>query len=374
MPGRQIPNHPDGGGEHRCGKDGAGVIARVKPLQTEWHKGGQAQQGETEIDTGTFHGLARAFRESTGKDFTEKQAKDATKIAADVKDASNTADAAQDRLLKEVAPDKPTKESVKKSEDIIKTVKSGAAWTPEQAKALWEVAKGKYIDKGVTDFNDIRAGLATDYGLSKADISTGLASPKGARVLTDDMYAKMAERRRVINQARQWLANEKYPKWEQFMRGVPNAFFNIATFGHGTVGPITHAGVQIFNPSVTKDWIKNFGRGFKLMGLHDKGAYHEQMTQDLMRDPNFIKAKRAGLANDPSRYQDDYQNPGAIKMFKDIGLAGNRGFDGLKFLRQDMFNKRWAGLPENPKKYPCTTKNIPSWSGNKDRQNNFMKP
>lgn len=325
-------------------------IEKVKPMQTEWHKIGQAQQGETEVDTGTFHGLSKAFFQSTGKEFTPKQATDAKRIADNVKGTTEAADVAKDKVLKEVGlPNKTTEASVKAAKNVIKTVKAGAEWSPIQAKALWHVAKAEYLDKGITDFNDIRAGLAIDYGLSKADIATGLASPKGVRPLTDAMYAKMAERRRVINQAKQWLASAKYPKWEQFMRGVPNAFFNIATFGHGTVGTVTHAGSQIFNPSVTKDWITNFGRGFKLMGLHDKGAYHEQMTQDLVRDPNFIKAKRAGLANDPFRYQDDYQNPGVVKMFKGLGLAGNRGFDNLKFLRQDMFNKRWDGLPDGLK-------------------------
>jgi hypothetical protein len=54
-------------------------------MQTEWHKMGQAQQGETDIDTGTFTGLARAYRDSTGKEFTPQQAAEARKIAANVK-------------------------------------------------------------------------------------------------------------------------------------------------------------------------------------------------------------------------------------------------------------------------------------------------
>lgn len=333
-------------------------IDRIKPLQTEWHKGGQAQQGETEIDTGTFHGLARAYRESTGKDFTPKQETDAKRISGEVKKRQDAADAAKDKLLKAVDDKKAaTKESVAAAEKIIIKHKSGATWTPEEAKALWHVAKANYLEQGVNDVNDIRAGLATDYGLSKADIFTGLASPKGVRTLTDEMYAKMAERRRVINLAKQWLADSKYPGWLQAAKATPKFFFNLATFGHGSVGMITHAGNQMFDPMAVKDYWQNFGRQFLLMGWHEAkafggpgmGGYHERMMQDLVRDPNFIKAKRAGLANDPFKYQDDYQNSAAVKFFKDIGLSGNRGFDALKLFRQDRFNRRWEALPASLK-------------------------
>lgn len=325
-------------------------VERVKPLQTEWHRQGQAQQGETVIDTGTFHGLARAVRDVTGRDLTPKEVTEAQDHASTVKGATDAADAAQDKVLKAVGlPRKTTPESIEAAKDVIKTVKPGSEWTPVQAKALWHLAKNGYLDKGKTDFNDIRAGLATDLGLSKDDIARGMASPKGVRTITDEMYAKMAERRRVIQQAKQWVADTKYPGYQRFFRGIPNAFFNLATFGHGTVWTITHAGNQYFLPKASGELFKDLGRSFKLMGVTDKGAYHERMMQDLVRDPNFITAKRAGLANDPFRYQDDYQNPGVVKLFKDIGLMGNRGFDGMKMFRQFRFNQEWGAMPESLK-------------------------
>lgn len=325
-------------------------VERIKPLQTEWHRQGQAQQGETEIDTGTFHGLARAYRDATGKDFTEKQSADAKRISTAVKDKTTEATEAQDKLLKAVDDGtKPTKDTVAEAAKAVTTREPGTPWTPQDAKALWHLAKAQYLDKGITDINDIRAGLATDYGLSKEDIYNGLASPKGARVLTDEMYAKMAAQRRVTNLAKQWVAEAKYPGYEKFFRGIPNAFFNLATFGHGTVWTVTHAGNQYFLPKATGQLFKDLGRSFKLMGAHDNGAYHERMMQDLVRDPLFIKAKRAGLANDPFRYQDDYQNAGVVKLFKSIGLMGNRGFDGMKLFRQFRFNQEWESLPDSLK-------------------------
>ncbi len=321
-------------------------IDKIKPMQTEWHKIGQAQQGETEIDTGTFHGLQKAVYEATGRDMTPKEATEAKQIVTKVKDATEATEAAQDKVLKTVGlPTKTTDASIKAAGDVIKTIKPGDEWTPVQARALWHVAKANYIDRGKTDFNDIRAGLATDYGLSKDDIARGMAAPKGVRPLTNEMYAKMAERRRVINQAKQWVADAKYPGYQKFFRNIPNAFFNLATFGHGTVWTITHAGNQYFLPKASGELFKDLGRSFKLMGVTDKGAYHERMMQDLVRDPNYITAKRAGLANDPFRYQDDYQNPGVVKVFKDIGLMGNRGFDGMKMFRQFRFNQEWDATP-----------------------------
>jgi hypothetical protein len=236
----------------------------------------------------------------------------------------------------------------------INSFKAGSAWTPEQAKALWRSARTNYLDKGVNDFNDIRHGLAGDYGIPVSDITKGLASVRGTRELTNDLYAKMQANRRITNQAKSWLSDAKNPAWINVAKSVPGFFFNLITFGHGTVGMITHGGPEMFDPTMIKQYWTNFGKQFKLIGLHEAkvfggpgmGAYHERLMQDLVRDPNFITAKRAGLANDPFKYQDDYQNAGVVKAFKDIGLMGNRGFDGLKLFRQDMFNKRWAGLPD----------------------------
>ncbi len=325
-------------------------VAKIKPWSTEGHKVFVAHQGETEIDTGTVSGLRRAVRETTGKEMTPKQETEATGIAQGVKGSTDAAAAAKDKLLKSVdAGGTPTKDTVAKAESTVKARKPGSAWTPEEAKALWHLAKDGYLDKGKTDPNEIRAGLATDLGLTKEDVFNGLASPKGARVLTNEMYAKMAERRRLVNAAKQWVAESKYPGYEKFFRSIPSAFFNLATFGHGTVWTVTHSGNQYFLPKATAQHFKDLGRSFKLMGVTDKGAYHERMMQDLVRDPNFITAKRAGLANDPFKYQDDYQNAGAVKIFKDIGLMGNRGFDGMKLFRQFRFNQEWNAMPESLK-------------------------
>lgn len=323
-------------------------INRIKPMQTEWHRLGQAQQGEADIDTGTVHGLERAFVQSTGKTFTPDQRIKAVEKANAVSGADAEEQAAK-KDFKEAAA-----KVGKADPELLKDVKPGTNWTPEKANALWNMAKKNYIDKGVEDFNDVRHGLAADLGVPVADVTRGLAANKSMRKVTNEMYAKTVARRRVVNQAKEWLAQQKYPAWYNAAVKVPKLFFSMATFGHGTVGMITHAGNQMFNPLAAADYWRNFREQFRLMrsglpGIGDRSAYHEQMMGDLVRDKNYVTARRAGLANDPFKYSDDYQNKTAETFFGKIGRAGNYGFDALKLFRQDRFNRIWGSLPENLK-------------------------
>jgi hypothetical protein len=71
----------------------------AKLIQTEWHKGGMAQQGEVEIDTGTFHGMRAAHHEAGGKDFTPKQADAAKKLVEEVQATTKAEETAKQELL-----------------------------------------------------------------------------------------------------------------------------------------------------------------------------------------------------------------------------------------------------------------------------------
>ena len=320
--------------------------ARIKPLATQASNVFKAYQGEQEIDTGTFHGLARAFHDATGREMTPEEAGAAEKIAKTVKGGQDAEGASTTKLTDKIKSDTEKSDAATKTaEAIVRAHERGEPWSPQQAKAIWQVVRGVYLDNGVKDFGEIRRGLADKFGLSINDVTEGMAANKALKVMTDDMYAKMSERRRLVNQAKEWLENAKYPGWLNIARKTPRFFFNMATFGHGTVGMITHAGNQMFDPTAMAPYWQNFGRQFKLMGWFDKGAYHEQKMADLVHDPLFITARRAGLANDPFRYQDDYQNAGVVETFKRLGLAGNRGFDALKLFRQQRFNQRWEALP-----------------------------
>lgn len=120
-----------------------------------------------------------------------------------------------------------------------------------------------------------------------------------------------------------------------------NAFFNIKTFGHGTVGPVTHAGENIFHPSRWGNYIKNVGRTW---GNAFSPKFHEEQMANLVADPLFETKRRAGLAIEPGANYDEYQNAQMNKMFGFVGKMGNRGFDALKTMRSDFFDARWNKL------------------------------
>lgn len=423
--------------------------ARVKPIQTEWHRHGMLQQGETEIDTGTFRGMVRAVRETTrdeanpeGKELSPKQVEQIKGMVAENREhtaetgkAEKTVAKAMRQAAEEPETGKPKAEPPRKprtltrkaaeararikafrerpaaplgkeggavikpeevaalirdhaiigaeyiakgvtefgewskamvkefgdyvkphlqdlfqkskaavkasqAEDVVLDHKPGEKWTPAQAKALWKRG-AEMIDQG-TSYDDMRHQLAKDYDLPVKDITEGIASNKAVREVTDEMYRKMDERRKAQNAAKAWVMEQKYPGYQKAFRAVHQGVFNLYTALHGTAWFTTHAAINLFVPKVTGAMILELGRAFRMMG--DK-AYHERMMQDMVRDPLFIKAKRAGLANDPFQYTDAFQNPGVVKMFKEIGLIGNRGFDGLKLLRQFRFNQEWATTP-----------------------------
>ena len=243
-------------------------------------------------------------------------------------------------------------------QDIFEQAKANrdkfVAAEPTSVAGIWKRAKD-YLDAGETNYDDIRAKIATDLGIPIEEVTKKLAAPKAMRRLTDEMYVKMQERRRMVENAKNWVRDQQTPGWRKFARFMPRAFFKLYTFGHGTVGMVTHAALNIFDPRVWSDYWPNFLRQFKLLGFHDQGAYHEMMMQNLVRDPNYVTARRAGLANDPFKFTDEYQKAWDHSWLAKMGLTGNRGFDALKLFRQDYFNREWESYspemrtPDNAK-------------------------
>ena len=69
-----------------------------KRMQTEWHKLGMGQQGETDIDTGNLLDLETDYHGKTGKDMTPDQRKRGERIANTNKQAQDQTAAAQEAL------------------------------------------------------------------------------------------------------------------------------------------------------------------------------------------------------------------------------------------------------------------------------------
>ena len=210
---------------------------------------------------------------------------------------------------------------------------------------VWQRAKD-YLEAGEDDFDDLRHKIAADTGLPVSEVTKKLAGPKKVRVMTNEMYSKMSKRRDLIQQANYWLKQTAQPGWQRLLSKVPRAFFTAKVFGHGTVGMITHAGINMFDPTEWGIYWPEFVKQYKMIGWHDQAAFHERAMQDLSRDRNYVTARRAGLANSVTKALDDYEK-GVMSgntIIGKLGMAGNRGFDTLKIYRQARFNQTWDAL------------------------------
>lgn len=167
----------------------------VKPMQTEWSKIGQAQQGETDIETGTVTGLRRAYQQETGKDFTPEQAAKAKELATQVKALTDKVSKLEKQLTEAhekaagTEPEAKTiKEKAKKAADWIRKGKSAppgsfSAATP--ASLVWDgmvEAAAKIVEAGGTIADAIDAGIKH---LKDSDWYKGLSQDKQNNAIKD---------------------------------------------------------------------------------------------------------------------------------------------------------------------------------------------
>jgi hypothetical protein len=312
--------------------------ARTKPMQTEWHKAGMAQQGETDIDTGSLTGLRRAYNQDTGQDLTPEQQKTAKVIAKKSRKANDAeADA------RKAVNDAITRNAIRIAKEETKE-RIARADTPTY---LWSKAKA-YIEQGVDDFDDLRNKLATDLGMKVKDVTAELGRSKRVKILADDLWKKQQTARKLREQAKRWIKQTALPGYVRALQTVPKILFGLKVGVYGTVAHGTHAPMVAFQPRFWKAYVIDFGKMYKMVA---SPAYYEMQVQDLQRRPNYITARRAGLVNDPYQYE-DYNSPDTAKYFGNLTGMGNRGYTVLKILRQDMFDQYWNKLPNSSKIEP----------------------
>lgn len=232
-------------------------------------------------------------------------------------------------------------------------------FTPEEASDIWNYAKENYLDKG-SDFDQMISGTAMDLGLNPDQVRDALTTPKGTKAITDEMYKKQNERNTAIQRAKDWARDANTNPLVKFIRSVPRFFFAAKVFGHGTVGMITHAGKNIYDPVEWKRYWPVFFKQFKF--AYGSQADYEKSMQDLQNDPQFQFWKRNGLAVDPSERYDEYQY--ITKMFEKMGkvgrwlTAGDRGFNALKVYRLERAKALWNNLSDIEKADKNTAKEI----------------
>lgn len=227
-------------------------------------------------------------------------------------------------------------------------------FTREEIVAIWRFAKDSYIDRGA-DISETIRGVANDLGLRQEWVARAFTEPKAIRNITNDMYRKMSDRRRAVQEAKDIVNGLDKPMVKRIWDAIWQTPFAVAVAGHGTVGMQTHAGASLFRPLTWDTYFKNFGRQYE---YSFSKAAHEAAMQELVRDPNYITAKRGGLANDPARTYTDY-GVYAKWIPKILGKAiGQRGFDVLKKYRQDAFNYEWNRVPDSIKSDPAAAKDM----------------
>lgn len=341
---------------------------RSKAMQTEWHGQGQAQQGETDIDTGSFTGLQRARQQATGgkdippsevprakriakqnKDAQDKvneasaaiktqirkqNPKDAEKAALDaaservrlaaakLADDENKARVAQAQRDKEAANiqvknSKKALDAAKKVEEQVRNraIKEAQRRATDPSIAVWEQAN-KYLDenKGIYSFDDIRNKVAVDLKMPVSKVTSIMAQDSTTKRLATDFWIKQRNARRLKEQAKIWLRELDTPGYEKALRSLPNFMFSLAVGGHGLVALGTHAPIVAFQPRFWGAYVKNFGRMYKMVF---NPAYYEQQMQDLVRRSHqeeirgqtvtvndWELARNAGLQNDPFKYEE----------------------------------------------------------------------
>ena len=283
--------------------------ARTKVMQTEWHKQGMAQQGETDIDTGSFTGINRAFRESIGRDLNPSEAKTATKIVTGIKKADAATE--QPNLDLETGIEGISEKGVpvKVAPDLdgqrkaFQDYESGKPMTPLQVKTLWARAKAEYIDKGNDDKGDIVHKLGEDLGIPAKDVLRGLSQTKEVKRVADDLWQKQRQARLLKQSAKRWIEHSQETWIQKTLPATARTLFSLKVGLHGTVAMGTHASLVAATHPIK--FAENFGRMYKLVASPE---YYEMQQAALSRRPNYTVAQRNGLVNDMSK-MDDFNDP-----------------------------------------------------------------
>jgi hypothetical protein len=161
---------------------------RTKAIQTEWSKSGMAQQGATDIDTGSFTGLQRAFKQDSGKEFDAAQSAKAQEIAAKVRKAKLDADAARRKLFdqfEQPQSTEPVPPHVKLIADKLKSyfdTRAADALTKIKARR----AEGRLftgIDpEAMIDYADYGASKILAKGIEGAEMTAEWASEMAVEI------------------------------------------------------------------------------------------------------------------------------------------------------------------------------------------------
>lgn len=360
--------------------------SRISVYRTESGETFRAQQGVVDVDTGQFSysKFQREFQDvNKGRPMTpeqenafKSQKKQIDKLQKDLADKQRELDSVLSTEKARSTRGKPLDAATLRT-NIEARIKAGTFYQggklPKEAGAasfkkapistdlvrdIWEYSKATYIDpiamenKSV-NFDDMVNKVAKDLNLEPNVIRDAFSSNKSVKNVTRDMYRLASRRSDVVKRARFWAAEQSTPwygKWWNRVAGFPMAE---RVFGHGTVFMETHAGPSMFLPSTWKQYWPRFFDQARFIMSPEK---HEIAMRDLVRHERYWDWKRAGLAVDPEKFYDSYQQYGA--QFGKIGRRMNLGIDALKVFRLQYAEKSWNALSAVAKEDPDAMKII----------------
>lgn len=217
-------------------------------------------------------------------------------------------------------------------------------FTKDESKEIWEYAKKNYIDKGVKYVDSI-ARTAKDIGLSIRQVAEAVTTSENKKQ-SNDTWKRQYDYRKGEAAVKQYIENQNQNPIAKIWRKATAVPRSIKTALHGHIFAGTHYPMGLVTPSQWGIYFKGIGQMWK--SAYGETGKYEQAVRDLENDKNFIIAKKAGLENDPSHVGlDDYERSG--KILGKLGQTGTRGFFGLKWTRQQMFNSYWDSLDSEDK-------------------------
>ena len=240
--------------------------------------------------------------------------------------------------------------------------KKGNKFTPDEAKAIWNYTKKNYIDKGV-DYSESLRRVSEDLGMSYEQVANAVVTPK-TKPLSNEYYVKRGIANKNRQATKQWVEEKNQSNSVKVFRKIWNFPKALMTFGHGHVFIGTHGATNLADPKYVAKTVKGMVNAYKY-AYGNKGNYERDM-EALKNHPLYRTAREAGLANDPDVFHfDDADN---YKSFvKRVGQTGERGFNAIKVLRQQIFNNEYEGLTESEKQNPEVIKRIAklvnNWTG-----------
>lgn len=231
--------------------------------------------------------------------------------------------------------------------------KTDNKFTTNEARDIWGYMKNQYLESG-TSYKDALSKTADDLGLSWRQVSEAIITPKLKRA-SDEMWKRQADLARNRAGIKNWIGDQNKSVLGKALQKVSGIFRGVAVFGHGGIFVGTHAGMTVFNPSMWNKTIPAFFRGWKF-AYGNEGAY-QRSIEELKSSPNYLIAQRAGLKNNPERVNtEEYQK--SQKYLGKLALAGEKGFNAIKVLRQDLFDYHFNRLTASERDDPSVAKSI----------------